>query len=187
MSYYIDIEHRGLAKFRRVRGSDPIVVQRKADEQVYAWEQQWKHKQELEAARKQRQSLLFDRSQKKALAAQQTDEAQSGLNELRHILARTMSAARMSWTSLFDNAAFSESPPSKPIYQQYPIAPKPGDAAFTPQFSLLSKIMPFLKRRPIKRAKDLYIAAHDGWKRDVDQITEENEKSFAKPSFTFRG
>src|ERR1700751_1516050 len=130
MWYYRDIEHVGLAKFKRIRGNDEYVVQRRAAEQLREWDKQWERQQEIERAQEERLSRAYDRNQKKLLAVHQTEEAQGKLNELRKILANTTSLEHASWTSLYDRSEFNEPSPQTPAYESYPTEPKITDEQF---------------------------------------------------------
>ncbi len=180
VNHYIDIEHPGLAKFRRIRGNDPFVVKRKAEEQLRTWEVQWQRQQEINDARSRRLQLTLDRSQKKALALRQTEEAQAEINELRKLLARTLNSEKTSWSSLFDRSEFNEPQPQKPSYESYPEEPKIDDPRFRPHVPLLFHIIPFLKRKRIRQATDRWAAAHTDWQRVADRVTEQNNGRYAK-------
>jgi restriction system protein len=91
MAYYLDIEHKGLGKFRRIRGSDEFVVGRKAQEQELAWQAQWERKKQIETAQERRIKAAYDKTAKKKLAETQTDEAQAEIDSLRCILTKSMS------------------------------------------------------------------------------------------------
>ena len=180
MNHYIDIEHPGLAKFRRIRGNDPFVVKRKAEEQLRTWDVQWQRQQEITDARNGRLQLAFDRSQKKALALRQTEEAQSEVNELRELLARTLISEKTSWSSLYDRSEFGESQPQKPSYESYPEEPKIDEPRFRPRVPLLFHIIPFLKRERIRQATDRWASAHTNWQSLANLITEQNNGRYAK-------
>jgi restriction system protein len=179
MFYYRDIEHRGLAKFRRIRGTDEYVLNRRAEEQLREWDRQWHRRQEIERTRNQRLLVVLDRDQKKALAARQTEEAKAEINELRQILAQISSLEEASWSSLYDYREFSEPRPNKPTYESHPAEPKVSDQQFQPKRSFFATIIPYLKRRRIKEAQDLWVAAHFDWQATNHKIAERNTARLA--------
>jgi restriction system protein len=179
MTFYLDIEHAGLRKFRRIRGSDQIVVQRKATEQLLAWDDQWSRKQEIDASRNARNSAAKSRNDKKALAQSRTAEAQSEISDLRKILAKTMGLEKASWTSLYDRSRFNELPPRKIESESVPPEPKIDEPRFQPQLSLLSKIIPYLKRKQVKHASDLFATVHALWQRTSDHLIQQNKQRIA--------
>lgn len=174
MTYYIDLEHPGLGKFRRVRGSDEFVVRRKAQEQELSWQQQWQHKQEIEAARDRRKRAAYDKETKKALAESQTEEAKADLDTLRNILKQTMSLKQASWSSLYDRSKFTETAPANPDFVAAPAEPKTEDAAFRVTLSLLDKLIPPLKRKKLRAAAERWSRAHAHWKQQADETEHEN-------------
>jgi restriction system protein len=175
MWYYRDVEHVDLGKFKRIRGNDEYVVQRKADEQLREWDKQWRRFQENERARNRRLSVTLDRDQKKTLAIRQTEDLQAEINELRQILAQTANLEEASWDSLYDHSEFDEPPRQKPVAERYPPEPKVSDPEFLPKHSFFSIIFPRLKRSRIKQAQDLWEAAHFDWEARTREIEERND------------
>src|SRR5262245_26637283 len=103
MSYYLDVDHPGLGKFRRIFSLDPLVLRRKADEQLAAWETQWKHKLQVEEQLSLGTPWAASAGQRKAHALQQTEQAKKELSEVRQILRATLSLDSATWTSLYDD------------------------------------------------------------------------------------
>lgn len=180
MTYYIDVEHRGLGKFRRVRGSDSFVVERKAQEQAQTWEDQWQRKQEIEEARNRRQRAAYDKEAKKALAESQTEDAKAVLDELRNILQSSMSLREASWSSLYDRRQFTDVAPSKSKPLIPPREPELDDAPFRPTLSFFDKLIPPMKNRKLKEAKGRWERAHAHWKEQVEEVKRQNATASAK-------
>jgi restriction system protein len=155
-------------------------VQRKADEQLSAWEGQWQLKQEIEDARSRRLQTAYDRDQKKALALLLTEEAQEELNKLRRILAQTMSLENATWNSLYDRSTFTEIAPKKPRLVDCPAEPKIDDPDFRPQLSFVANIIPFVKRKRIGEAKAKFAKAHAHWSYSADEIVKQNNALFSQ-------
>jgi restriction system protein len=136
---YVDVEHKELGKFRRIRGSDFFVLQRKAQEQRRLWEDQWQRKCEIEEGRNQRKRAAYDKASRKALAESQTADAQSELDDLRNILKETMSLKEASWASLYDRTKFVDRAPKKRTLAEPPVEPRledptvPGDILLSRQ------------------------------------------------------
>jgi hypothetical protein len=63
--YWLDIEHQGLGKFRRVQGSERYVVERTAHDQLKIWNEMWVRRTASDATRSDRQKHVFTRDQKK--------------------------------------------------------------------------------------------------------------------------
>lgn len=176
--YYQDVEHVGLNKFRRIRGNDEYVIQRKAEEQLREWERQWQRQQTIETGRKARAAIVFDRSQKKELATHQSADAQAAINEIKEILAHRASLKKANWNSLYDRSQFNDPIPKKPAYEDYPKEPSVDDPKFRPNISVFSAIFPFLKRKRVKEANELWLTAHADWEIALHEIEKRNDRKF---------
>ena len=79
----IEVRHEGLNKYRHIRGSDRNIVEQKADVQRLAWDEMWEKKRERETA-------IRSKEEKKELAITKTNEAQEAINQLETILLHTL-------------------------------------------------------------------------------------------------
>ena len=181
MTHYIDVEHAGLAKFRRISGSDPFVVKRRAEEQVRQWERQWQRQQATELAKEKRLQRAFDRNKRKELAVSQTEELRTAIEEFRQILKpeRRFSRGQVG-PLLADRSAFNEPPPVPPDYEAYPLEPKLDDEKFRPSIPVLYYLIPFLKRKRIRRATDLWRIEHAEWEDALSEIEAQNNDRYAE-------
>ncbi len=164
MAYEIEIRHDGLNKYRLVRGADPYVVEQKARAQTAQWNDMWSRVCEREAARKERAELATAKEAKKDLAAQRTKEAEQELSEMADILRATLTVDdTIDWEELKDHSPFPEPEPTEPI--QPKLAPKPQRSApaFTPDLTLLDKIIPAPRRKREKQATDRYLRVATEW------------------------
>ncbi len=180
MNYFVDVEHRGLGKFRRIRGSDEFVVRRKAQEQEHIWEEQWQRKRAIEDAQNKRQRAAYDKETKKALAESQTEDAKAELQDLREILKGTMSLKHASWSSLYDRSKFTEPEPAEPSLLSAPAEPKLEDVAFRVTLSFLDQLIPPFKKKKLKAAADRWARTHAHWKETVDATERENALRMAQ-------
>ena len=57
--YEITLRHRGLNKYRVIRGKDRYVVEEKARVQEAAWAEQWQKQLDIEAQRQSRAAAAF--------------------------------------------------------------------------------------------------------------------------------
>lgn len=162
-SYYIDVEHKGLGKFRRITGSDQYVVGQKAREQQYLWDEQWAKKSAAEDTRQKRANLAFDREAKKNEAAQQTLEAQCAISDIQKIIPKTLSVAQATdWTPFYDRRQFQDPPPLRPTYSVLH-EPSRNEASYLPRKSLLYFVFTFVRRRRDAEAEVKYQHAHSKW------------------------
>jgi restriction system protein len=148
--YVIEMEHRGLNKHRLIRGGDRVVVQRKADLQEAAWDQQW-------AARMARQAALVDKADKAAEAVARTAEAQLTIEGLRSILSHTLGVDDViDWRALRRSHECALPPP-----------PEPSADSFLPRIGFLDRLLTSRRRRKIEASEAEREEAMRRWRRDV--------------------
>ena len=112
--YEIEVQHDGLNKYRHIRGSDPHVVEQKAEAQARVWDEMWEKRQAAEHKKRQREANAQEKEQKKRLAIEKTREAQEDIDQLHRILLHTLNIDdTVDWDSLLDTSAFPESRPAK--------------------------------------------------------------------------
>ncbi len=174
MSYYLDIQHEGLKKFRRVSGSDPYVVEQKARAQMAQWEDQWSRK----LAQQARAEAAREKEEKKALAAMQTREAQELLAEIDSLLAATLSVNdQVDWDDLKDHTAFAKARPLPPSEPLIPPAPRAEDAEFQPRLGLMDTLVRKLREQRITEAQARFAEAYHQWEDRVKQLKELHQRA----------
>ena len=120
-SYYIDVRHAGLNKFRRVTGRDSYTVQEKAAAQAAQWNAIWEKQQ-------RRENLVKDKTQKRELAIQRTKELQQVLSDLEQVLlVATQASHKLDWHDLFDKVDLDREKPRVPTLKATPAEPQPND------------------------------------------------------------
>jgi restriction system protein len=157
--YVIEIEHPGLLKHRVIRGREPAVVERKAELQTAAWNEEWAHR----TARTEKQNKSAGGSAwfRAAEAAGQTEEAKQAIQELRSLLSHTLRVDdTIDWKAL----KRSYNPPAAP-------PPEPRQEAFAARLGLLDHLFTFRKRRKIDESEARFRQAlrkwqsdHEGWR-----------------------
>jgi restriction system protein len=161
--YSIDIQHSGLNKFRRVTGSNKYVVEQKAQAQQYDWEQQWKRKCAVEAARTARSKAVFLKEGKKAEALKRTQEAEEALAELRSIIVSGLKQSmRFDWSALYDRKKSAEPFPAWPRSEPIRTAPE-----YAPRSTLLSWIVPSIRQKYQTDADNRFRADQKVWQAEV--------------------
>src|SRR5271157_2636345 len=122
--YWLDIQHDGLNKFRRIKGYDKDVVEEIAARQVAQWKEQWAKKQTAEKARKDRHALAVQKQKQQTVAIERTKEAQDALQEIEDLLRCALDRKQKArWSILKRNESFPEPPVSKPQLEQEPSHP----------------------------------------------------------------
>ncbi len=150
--YVIEVEHRGLNKHRVIRGRDRAAVERKAELQCAAWDEQWEAKSAREAAQANKEA-------KAAEAAARTEDAQRAIDEVSSILSHTLEVDDLiDWDSLKRSFREPASPPRKPSMEH-----------FAPTLGLLDHLFPSQKRRKIQACRAEYDQAVERWRLDLQR------------------
>ena len=175
--YEIEVSHKGLNKYRHIRGTDRYVVEQKAAMQKRQWDEQWGKKIQVEQIadqkRRERESIIQTKEAKKELASTKTEEAKKALLSLQQTLQFTLAVDdRIEWDSLLDKSIFSDPKPIVIKSKTVPAEPKLSDAAYQPRLNFIDRIlsgrMALKKQKLIKQ----YYSDHKLW-------TEEKEKILA--------
>jgi restriction system protein len=171
--YYVDIEHQGLGKFRRVQGQDRRVVEKKAQAQRQVWDEQWERRLQTERSRKERASKAYLTASKKELAASQTEEAQKEIAELGTLLANALTQQVPDvFSPLYDHSKYSASCPKLPSRPQPIPEPSPQQPDYRPRLGLLGLLLPSARARRQAAAAERFAAAHAEW---VDATARRNK------------
>ncbi|HEX3945017.1 MAG TPA: restriction endonuclease [Rhizomicrobium sp.] len=180
--YYIDIQHSGLNKFRRVTGSNKYVVEQKAQAQQYDWGQQWKRKCAVEAARTARSNAAILKDAKKTEALERTQEAEEALAELRSIIVSGLKQSmRFDWSALYDRKKFSDPFPASPAREPVFTGPE-----YAPRSSLLAWLIPSIQEKNQAEANRRFSADHEAWQDAVAKF-KSGCAAWEKRKVTFEG
>lgn len=63
--YSVEIEHKGLHKYRVIKGNDRYVVEQKAYVQLKEWDEMWEKKQEVERKKRERENVEMEKVKRK--------------------------------------------------------------------------------------------------------------------------
>ena len=196
----IEVRHKGLNKYRHIRGSDMSVVMQKARAQEEAWADLWEKKQEAE----RNQENQANRSQQ---ALERTAEAEGLLDSLRRTLLHALSVKEAHWEKLRKKHRLNKPAPKKPQVkpaadppelENVPISPKPddlryqpiqveppklanlppaprsNDPRYQPKLRVFEKIIPRRKAATLEAAKQAFEADHREWLRLKKVIEDRN-------------
>jgi restriction system protein len=188
--YQIELSHRGLNRFRVIKGATPDEVEAKAQAQHAIWESMYQRHIESEKRRRERDRQALNREKAATLKEQQvqlatdlTQDAERSIVEAQEILAVALREGPLfDWENLKDPTPFQKPKPlppdapaipKKPDPSFIPPKPNPDDARFQPQFSLLDSIVPGQKQRRIEYFQSLYESALATWKAAVGRYNEQ--------------
>lgn len=174
--YYIDIRHEGLKKFRRVKGTDHVVVEETAEKQLETWEAQWQRNLEAEAKRADREKAAQENQAKKDLAVERSREAEEEIVAVESILAHTLTVDdSIDWDVLKRHEPFEEQQPTKPELESSPKKPDPQDHTYKPKLSLFDKILSSRRENKESLARQQFEQDLRKWEEQSRQIQEANE------------
>jgi restriction system protein len=149
--YTIEIEHPGLLKHRIIRGHDSAIVERKAELQMAAWDEQWA-----------RRTARIEKQSKTAEAAARTDEAQQANRELLSLLSHTLRIDdQVDWEALKRSYNAPAAPPAGPA--------EPRKEVFAAKLGLFDHLFTFRKRRKLDESEARFRQALIEWQRDVEE------------------
>jgi restriction system protein len=173
--YSVEIEHKGLHKYRVIKGNDRYVVDQKAYVQLKQWDEMWNKKQEAERKKRERENAAMEKAQKKAMAEQQTQDALNELELIDQTLLHTLEIDdKIDWDSLKDVSIFSEPKPLAPKEPSFPA--EPDEKNFEPKLGLWDKISSSSKQKKIGISKKIFEDALNNWRRETEDLKSMHEK-----------
>jgi restriction system protein len=177
--YWIEIKHEGLHKYRLIKGNDKYVVEQKAYLQEKQWEEMWERKQEVERKKLDRELVVMEKAQKKAIAEQLTIEALNTLQQLDNVLLHTLGVDdKIDWDLLKDDSKFLNPKPKNPKEPSYPI--KPEATSYEPKFGFLDKIFSSVKQKKIAASNRAFVEAIKSWEQTYDRLKKQYERDIEK-------
>lgn len=175
-NYSLELWHDGLKKHRLIRGESKSIIKLKADLQISEWDDRWVVVFDKEQERKHKAADKRQKDERKALAVEQTAEAQKELERLSLILKATLSVDdAINWESLKDKAPFHEEKPI--LVPELPLPDEPiiSDAKYKPLLNIFDKIISSRKARKIIEMQVLYQSDHKDWKNQVSSIRRKSQ------------
>ncbi|OPX99891.1 MAG: Mrr restriction system protein [Syntrophorhabdus sp. PtaB.Bin006] len=173
--YYIDVQHDGLQKYRRIKGTDKYVVEQLAAKQAAQWEDQWAKKIAVEERRNEREAAAFQREAQKETASERTAEAENAIQTIEGLLKHALGKDHaIAWDSLKKKGNFPEYQPAKPQGKSSPAKPSPNEPLFIPKLSLLDRFIKSRRLRKEAEAQQRYEVASSGWNDLANILAREN-------------
>lgn len=163
MMWEIEVKHDGLNKYRKIKGTDKAVVEKKADMQVKTWDEIWNKKVERENAR---QNI----EESKNLAVKLTKEAEEKLSSIENTLLFYLNGKKafVDWEEIKQHKKF---PTPEPIMRfaeqkrkvQVPEEPRKSDEKYVPKFTFLDRFTSKRKLKKINKAEALFNKDYEEW------------------------
>lgn len=165
----IRIEHKGLNKFRVIRGSDRDVANQKAEVQIRAWDEMWSKKQAAESKKRNKEEKL-------QYAKNKNSELKKNFLDLENILQHTLSINdAVDWNEIKDKTKFDVPLPQIPECEVIPNEPKKFLPRFKPLFKFTDYLIPPLKKKKILEMEELLNEEHEAWQKKKKIIDEKKE------------
>jgi len=140
-TYYVDVRHDGLNRFRRVTGNDAQLVQAKAAALTAQWNEKWERKRRKTSIELERSKRLEQKDARKQQAQLRTDEAAKALQELDTILSCGLERpAVVDWESLKQRGVFDKNAPTAVRKAEIPAAPDRKDPTYDVVLSILDRL-----------------------------------------------
>ena len=186
-TYYIDVQHSGLGKFRRVTGADKYVVEQKAAEQRRIWDDQWERRAEVDRARvarsavsAQRAATKAEREANKQEAARRTALAERDLRDFQSVLSHSLSEREaQDWSPLYRRENYAIAPPAQLAPVKNVREPLRSDAEFQPIRDFWSWLLPFVGERREAAMQEAFASAHSSWKSQDNDAKEQFRRALA--------
>lgn len=176
--YEREIKHEGLHKYRLIRGTDPNVVDQKAQAQLNQWREMWNKKvaKELEQKEKKKQAEKIE--EKKTLAVQQTEEAQELLQNIENTLLYTLPRHdAINWEGLKDHSTYSVLPPEPPVPTPVPKKPMKTDHKYEPILNIFEQWLRSLREKKAEEMKAKFHRDIVAWEKEKEEIEKENKEA----------
>lgn len=169
--YETEVRHKGLNKYRLIRGSDQYVVNQKAQAQLATWNEQWEK-------RKSKEEEISDKQSKIENASLKTEMALDAIEEIHNILKDSLKNIEVfDWESLKDKSEYPIQFPVPP--KMFKVAPEPkvDDLKFKPDFGIIDKFFASKRKEKEDGAREAFEKAHKGWEENKKEIEDRNKKS----------
>lgn len=180
-SYFVEVQHPGLGKWRQIKGSDPVQLERMSQQQLLVWDQQWARVQERERRKQATEILRLNRYAQKDYVRSREEEAADLCAEAAAAIAATESLLsatlavddRVNWGSLKQTDDFATARPKEPHTSDprpRPDEPDRGHYSFKAEIRLVDRLIPGRTARREEEANARYARAKDAWERAVAEL-----------------
>jgi len=173
--YEITLSHKGLGRYRVLRGDDADLLNSRGAAIGAEWEALYRRRQDLDA---KRQSIADRKASQEAgieEAEERTREAQAALLAGRRTLSATLTVDdRIDFGEMKRKDEFA-APPREPVYHESPTAPRREASCYQPELSLFEKLIPALRRKKEAGAQQEFARDSAKYQSDLARITDGNQ------------
>lgn len=178
--YEITVSHKGLGRYRVLRGDDASLLESRAAGLGKEWESLYQRRLEADA---KRQAIADRRAAHEAgleEAEERTREAQAALQACRTILAATLKVDDRINYSEFKRTDEFEGPPPEPTYHELPTAPPRAHPRYQPDLNLFDKLIPAFRRKKEQACQATFEGDTAKYQAELARLTDENQKIYQR-------
>lgn len=171
-SYFIEVRHNGLNKFRVIRGNDPSVLEQKAAMQMAVWEEIWRKKCDKEQHESNLEKNINGAKQRSEDAVQCIKDIE---NTLKYSLEKNDA---IDWDKLKDKSRFNKSKPQPPAHgvelKEVPPPPMESGSKYKPSFGFLDNLFRSRKQKKLAQMAKMFVEDYQAWKKLSGEIPVNN-------------
>ncbi len=168
-----EVYHKGLNKYKVVKGETKKIAEQKANAQMAQWEEQWKRKLEVDRKRNERENYARSIEESTEEANKLTLEAEEVQNSLDTILIDNLNPRALDYDSLKDHRVFDQTLPVKPKREEISTRPSREDSKYNQKLS-------FLQRFSKKQVENQKTESDSQFEKDYKLWEEEEKKKDLK-------
>ena len=178
MSYYYSytLTHPGLGRSRVIKAETRNELQQKVDAQSRIWNDMYARQRQASAKRQASANKAAHLQEAQEESESRTREAQGILNSIRATLPSSVGHRfTFSWDDRRNHVPYPIAQPEV-TYHNFPVQPQPTDAAYTPHFGILDKIVGPLHDKKVAECQLLYQQALSNWESTCAQLGQSNDR-----------
>jgi tellurite resistance protein len=178
MSYYhfCTVTHPGLGRSRVIRAGTSSELQQKVEVQKRIWNDLYARQREASSRRQDKANKAAHLEEAQDEAESRTKEAQQILTSIRTTLATSVGRRfSFTWDDRRNHVPYPVAQPEV-TYHDFPVQPQPTDAAFTPHFGMLDKLVGPFHDKKVAECQQLYQQALSNWESTCAQLGQSNDR-----------
>lgn len=173
--FEIEVRHKGLNKYRHIKGTDSHVVKQKAAAQELTWDEMWQKKLLQDQKRAEKELSVVSKAKNKKIALERTEDAEKDISALGNILSHSISTKNtVNWNHLTWDTNFTKDKPTAPVYRAINRQPVHSDEKYTSKPNFFELLIPRLKRKKANKINDLFSSDREIWKKKKKDTDEYN-------------
>jgi len=175
----VRVSHPGLHKFRVIKAQNKSDLDRKAAEQIAAWDVQWANVQLARARQAARDAQAYTKEQGRLMAEERTTEAERRMAALDALLQDAVGKDhRVKWSALKDHSPYQVPTPEKPA--PLPAPPEPRRESFPDGLNSFTRAIPSIRKKRTAMAEQAFRSAKSAWQAACADVERKNRETAAQ-------